>query len=56
MLWLGIDVGLVFVATALVNFGEPIAAGSGIPEVSVYAKYIQSSFYICAPLTLHQCR
>ena len=41
ILWLGIDVGFVLFATLLVNYGEPIAAGSGIPEVKCYLNGIK---------------
>ena len=34
--WLGICAAFAFVSTLLVNFGEPVAAGSGIPEVKGY--------------------
>jgi hypothetical protein len=41
MKWLLIDMGFVFVATILVNFVEPIAAGSGISEVKCYLNGIK---------------
>ncbi len=31
--WVGIDAAFVFLASLLVTYGEPAAAGSGIPEV-----------------------
>lgn len=34
--WLGISFTLALISTLLVNLGEPVAAGSGIPEVKGY--------------------
>eukprot|EP00912_Choanoflagellata_sp_UC4_P001336 UC4_evm1s823 len=41
LLWLVIDIALVSIAGFLVVFGEPIAAGSGIPEVKCYLNGIK---------------
>lgn len=49
-MWLGIDVSLVLVATCMVNFGEPIAAGSGIPEVSL-SRFMHVSVREIRPFT-----
>ncbi|PIK56463.1 hypothetical protein BSL78_06626 [Apostichopus japonicus] len=35
-LWMGIDVVFVFLAAMLVVYGEPVAAGSGIPQIKCY--------------------
>lgn len=34
--WLGISCGFAFIASLLVTYGEPVAAGSGIPLVKCY--------------------
>jgi chloride channel 7 len=34
--WLGISCGFAFLASVLVTYGEPVAAGSGIPLVKCY--------------------
>eukprot|EP00057_Strongylocentrotus_purpuratus_P024058 XP_011678532.1 PREDICTED: H(+)/Cl(-) exchange transporter 7 [Strongylocentrotus purpuratus] len=34
--WLAMCVGLVFVAVVLVAYGEPVAMGSGIPQIKCY--------------------
>ncbi|KAJ8037197.1 H(+)/Cl(-) exchange transporter 7 [Holothuria leucospilota] len=35
-LWMSIDIALVSVASLLVVYGEPVAAGSGIPQIKCY--------------------
>eukprot|EP00794_Sanderia_malayensis_P009333 gene9333-10316_t len=35
-LWIGIDVAFVLIAALLVVYGEPVAAGSGIPQIKCY--------------------
>lgn len=35
-LWVALDMSLVFIATVLVVYGEPVAAGSGIPQIKCY--------------------
>eukprot|EP00112_Aurelia_sp_Birch-Aquarium-sp1_P015614 Seg3478.1 transcript_id=Seg3478.1/GoldUCD/mRNA.D3Y31 product="Chloride channel 7 alpha subunit" protein_id=Seg3478.1/GoldUCD/D3Y31 len=35
-MWIGIDMGLVLIAALLVVYGEPVAAGSGIPQIKCY--------------------
>ncbi|XP_071500518.1 H(+)/Cl(-) exchange transporter 7-like [Diadema antillarum] len=34
--WLGIGIGFVFIASFLVAVGEPVAMGSGIPQIKCY--------------------
>ena len=34
--WLGICIGFAVIAALLVTYGEPVAAGSGIPLVKCY--------------------
>lgn len=36
LLWVALDVSLVFIATVLVAYGEHVAAGSGIPQIKCY--------------------
>ncbi|XP_071953766.1 H(+)/Cl(-) exchange transporter 7-like [Antedon mediterranea] len=36
LLWLAVDVGFVSIAAILVTFVEPVAAGSGIPQIKCY--------------------
>lgn len=35
-LWVALDVFMVLIATVLVVYGEPVAAGSGIPQIKCY--------------------
>ncbi|XP_038063620.1 H(+)/Cl(-) exchange transporter 7-like isoform X1 [Patiria miniata] len=36
IIWLGIDVLFVSIAAVMVAYGEPVAAGSGIPQIKCY--------------------
>lgn len=46
--FVGITAGYAFVAGALVSYVEPLAAGSGIPEIKTYLNGVHIKVGVCA--------